>query len=130
MVENKKVGKIDRFIWIGILVVAGILCFLYYWNREDGEVIQVRVNGAVQAEYALNEEGTYEIKGTDGGKNLLEIKDGKARIREADCPDKLCVKQGKIHKVGDSLICLPHKVVVEVIRKEKKVPEDLDAVAK
>jgi hypothetical protein len=45
---------------------------------------------------------------------VINISDGYARIAEADCPDKLCVKDGMISKPGQSLVCLPNKVVVEV----------------
>ncbi len=42
---------------------------------------------------------------------------------KADCPDKLCVKQGKISKSGESIICLPHKVVVKISAEERESDE-------
>ncbi len=36
------------------------------------------------------------------------------QILEADCPDKVCIKDGMIIKPGQSLVCLPNKVVVEI----------------
>ena len=47
--------------------------------------------------------------------NLLVIKDGKADVTEADCPDKLCVHQKAISKTNETIVCLPNKVVVQVI---------------
>ena len=41
-------------------------------------------------------------------------KEGKAYMSGADCPDKLCVKQKAISKKGESIVCLPHKLVVQV----------------
>lgn len=52
------------------------------------------------ATYRLDEEIDTWIDGYQGGQNHLVIQDGCARIEEADCPDKLCVKQGTVSKVG------------------------------
>ena len=46
--------------------------------------------------------------------NTLVINGGKASIVSADCPDKLCVHQQEISKAGESIICLPHKLVVRI----------------
>ena len=54
---------------------------------------------------------------------MLVIKDGKADITEADCPDKLCVHQAPISREGEALVCLPHRVVVTV-RGEGKAAYD------
>jgi hypothetical protein len=49
--------------------------------------------------------------------NTLVIEGGRARIEAADCPDKLCVKQRAISKAGESIICLPHKLVIRISRE-------------
>ena len=54
------------------------------------------------------------IHGLEGGINRLIIENGRAWIAEADCPDGLCVKQGMISQKGQSVICLPHKLVVVI----------------
>ena len=61
-----------------------------------------------------HEEVDTWIDGYQGGKNHLVIHDGCARIEEADCPDKLCVKQGTVSESGESVVCLPNRVVVAV----------------
>ena len=57
--------------------------------------------------------------------NLLMISDGTAFVSDADCPDKLCVKQRAISRNGESIICLPHKLVIRIVAKEES---RLDAV--
>lgn len=64
----------------------------------------------------FSEEQTIEI---NGGTNILQIKEGKADMTEADCPDKLCVHQKAVSKNGESIICLPNKVVIEVKSSEQ-----------
>ena len=48
------------------------------------------------------------------GSNVLQIKNGKADMVSADCPDQLCVNQKAISKNKESIICLPNKIIVEV----------------
>ena len=58
-------------------------------------------------------EETIELK-TDLGTNIIKIKDNKIGIIEADCPDKVCMNPEHIEKPGQSLVCLPHKVMIEI----------------
>ena len=48
-------------------------------------------------------------------------------MEEADCPDRLCVRQGAVSRVGESIICLPHELVVTVEGEE--MDGGLDGVA-
>jgi hypothetical protein len=59
------------------------------------------------------------------GKNIIEIKNGEVRIIDADCPDKMCVKAYAISKLGQSLICLPHKLVVRIIGEGKQETDEV-----
>ena len=47
--------------------------------------------------------------------NLLVIRDGKAMVQEASCPDGICVRHRPISKVGETIVCLPHQLVVKVV---------------
>ena len=56
-----------------------------------------------------------QIKNAEGTvTNTLVIENGKADMISADCPDKLCVNQHAISSNGETIVCLPNKVVVEV----------------
>lgn len=118
--------KADMVLVAVVILAAAISLFLGQFLKREGTFATVSVDGSVVAEYALDEDGTYAIKGADGGVNILVIEDGKAFLSEADCPDKLCVKQGSISKVGGSIICLPHKVVIEITGEGEKI--QIDAV--
>ena len=76
--------------------------------------------------YALIEEQRVPFD-TKYGHNTLVIEGGKAHIEEADCPDHYCEQQGEISKTGETLVCLPHKLVAEVVAGEEA---DVDIVAK
>ena len=107
---SKKIIK--DIILIAVLLVLGISVFLIIeYGREDGTHVKVTVNGELIAEYSLNEDGEYLL---NGGTNLLIISDGKAFIKDADCPDGLCINQGKISRSGERIVCLPNRVMIEV----------------
>ena len=101
----------DLAVILGLLLLAGILYLLLNVNRPEGGVAVVRVNGVVTERHPLNADGTFPL---NGGSNILVIRDGQAWLSEADCPDKLCVKQGRIHYSGQVITCLPNRLTVTV----------------
>lgn len=110
-----KMLKKDDMILIGVLLagVAVILCALLLANR-NGEYAVVSVDGVEVASFPLNSDTVYEIEGYNGGHNTLIIKDGKAHLEDSSCPDHLCEHMGRIDREGQSIICLPNRVVVEI----------------
>lgn len=104
----------DVPLLLGLLAVGGIIGACLLLTGRSGGAVQVRVAGAVVGTYPLDSERTVAIDGV-GGTNLLVIADGSASVTEADCPDALCVNMGQIHRAGQSIVCLPHQVVVEVL---------------
>ncbi|MBR1771349.1 MAG: NusG domain II-containing protein [Lachnospiraceae bacterium] len=96
-----------------VLVGIGLLCGIFY-QATPPKAVEVRVDGAVRARYPLDVSCDVVIDGV-GGTNRLRIEGGAAWIEEASCPDKLCVHMGRISRVGQSVICLPHQVVVEIV---------------
>ena len=104
------------FILIGIiLVLIAATCLTVFLTKEEGARVIVRVDGQQVAAYSLLEDGEYSL---NGGTNILCIRDGKAYLTEADCPDHLCVKQGKVDQTGETITCLPNRLTVTVYGAE------------
>lgn len=95
--------------------------------QEKGDFVTVTQDGEVIGQYSLWENRTIPLD-KEHGYNLLVIENGSAKMAEADCPDKLCVKQRRISRSGESLICLPHKLIVTVDRKGQKETSGVDSV--
>ncbi|MCC8076473.1 MAG: NusG domain II-containing protein [Clostridiales bacterium] len=114
-----------------VLVGLGLTAFVLLSrmnSTSDGLTVTIRQDNEVVATLPLDEDATYAVQDEDGDTtNLVVIEDGTVHMEEADCPDQLCVKQGKIRYAGDSLICLPNRVVVEISGEDEQA---LDAVAK
>ncbi len=104
--------KARDLILIGaILLVAVVACLFLFLGKEPGAYVIVRVDGVEVGRYSLSEAGEYSL---NGGTNLLRIEGGEAYLTEADCPDHLCVKQGRVDKTGETITCLPNKLTVTV----------------
>ena len=101
-----------------VLLLAGILALaLRLPKMENGNTMKVTVDGEVYGTYSLAENQTVKIQ-TDHGTNVLVIENGSAHMEEADCPDGYCKRQGTISRVNETIVCLPHKLVVEVLETD------------
>ena len=92
----------------------------------NGVTVVAERNGEVIGSYPLDHNQRLAFTDDEGKRNVLVIQEGKAYMEEADCPDKLCVKQKAIERNGESIICLPHKLVIRIAGGEEG---EVDAVA-
>ncbi|MBQ7277741.1 MAG: NusG domain II-containing protein [Clostridia bacterium] len=102
--------------WILVLVFLGLgLCALLLVRglQQPGAWAVVLQGGEETGRYPLHRDAAISIEGPEGY-NLLVIEGGAAYISEADCPNGLCMKAGKISQGGQSLICLPHGLTVRI----------------
>ena len=104
----------DIVLIVCCLLAALVCCGLWLLLRQKGGAVIVEQYGRETARYALSEDRTVRIEG-EGGYNLLVIENGEAWLSEADCPNLLCVKTGKIRYAGQSIVCLPHKLAVRIV---------------
>ena len=113
---SSKQKRRNELVLVLVLLAVILIGFLVVrlQRQKDAFIVDVSVDGTTIATYRLNDELDTWINGYQGGKNHLVIHDGCARIEEADCPDKLCVKQGTVSQSGESLVCLPNRVVVAI----------------
>ena len=124
-IKNRKVK--NDIIFIGAIVFLCVFVGLaFYFFRADGDSVSVNVNGEFYGEFALNEDRTLEIV-SDGGYNILVIKDGRAHVESASCPDGICAAHRPISRDGESIVCLPNKVVITVNADSDDVTPDIIA---
>ena len=128
--DNKNIFKSRKKEIIAVLILILIAVILFVCVRvfveDKGKYVKVYVNEKLTKTFDLEIDQEYFIE-TKRGYNLLVIKNGKARVLDADCPDKICVDKGAISKNDESIICLPHNVVVTIDSNEEKA---VDAEAK
>ena len=109
--------KKGDIIVIFTLIVVFCLSFIYISNSfitTGDKYISVQVNGEEIKQITFgNEKKVYPIR-TSFGLNILEVDNESVRVIEASCPDKLDVKFGKINKVGQAIICMPNRLVIQI----------------
>lgn len=118
LAESGKRRKIiaDLILIFCVVLVALSVFLITFLKSEDGVFVSVRIGDGESVMYSLSEDGEYKLL---GGKNILVIKDGKAYMSHADCPDKTCVRTGAISKTGEQIICLPNRVYISIIGAEE-----------
>ena len=106
-------AKNDIILILALLaIVAAVGAFVLLF-RSEGEAVVVSVDGVQYGEYSLFEDRSVEIRIGDN-LNYLIIKEGKAYMEQASCPDGICVSHRPVSREGESIVCLPNKVVVTV----------------
>lgn len=113
MMEKRKT-KNDIILIVVVLLVAAVLLAVYAFTAKDGQYVVVTISGEEVSRYSLSENIKTDILSDGEAKNTLVIENGEAYVTYANCPDKICVSHRKISHDGESIICLPHKLVVSV----------------
>ena len=114
-------------IAVGLLSAVVALCaVVLLMPKEKGVIARVTQDGKVLYEIQLNEVSgpqPYHVNG-ESGYNTVLVQQGHVRMMEASCPDQVCVNQGWISDNALPIVCLPNKVIIEIIGGEG----DLDVI--
>ncbi len=126
--SNKKKIRNDIILAALILVIAAAGIFLLNYFKTEGAYAVVKIDGVETERYSLSQ--NIEVKISTGENdelsNTLIIENKKAYIKDANCPDKICEGHNPISFKGETIVCLPHKVVIEIVSDD--TTDDLDAV--
>lgn len=137
--------KIKEFIkssrlkpWDGIIVLLLILSsfipvIVFALQQQNTPTVEkqavLRVNGKEIRSFDLyegQETYTFNYEDPDGEYNLIEISGDRIRIKEADCGDQVCVRRGWATNNGETIVCLPHKLVIEIQASDGSDIGDID----
>ncbi len=125
--NSKTFVRNDIILIVGILLVAALGLIYLFVFRAEGNTVKVTVDGKTYGVYSLSKDITEDIYTGENGEhhNRLVIKDGKAFMESATCPDGICVAHKAIFRNGESIVCLPHSVVITVITSESTNDPDI-----
>lgn len=111
--------KLD-FVIIGILMLLSflpeILLGASIGRNFTNTYAEITVDGKLYKTIHLSEhigEEIIEIK-TDRGINIIKVSDNQIGIIDADCSDQICMNPEHIQKAGESLVCLPNRVMIAI----------------
>lgn len=117
--------------WIYIITVIFVISlgftFYLYHRKPKSNTVEILQDGIVIKEINLSDTKKpyrFTVNSPNKGSNTIEVKSGKIRILEADCPDQICVKSGWLSESTGPIVCLPHKLVIQYAEET-----DIDSVA-
>ena len=126
MNQVKRKRRNDGIFIAVLLVLVSLGGAAFYFLRAPGDTVTVTVDKKLYGTYSLDTDTTVEIRTADNetAYNRLVIRDGKAYVEEANCPDGICAAHKPISREGESIVCLPHRVVITVqTAREEKEPD-------
>ena len=128
---KKLVKPLD--VVIIVLLLAGSFIPYILFNRQNFSTDQdstivavVSINGKEVKQMELShktEHKEFTFYPADGQYNIIEIDGMKIRNKEDNSPDQIAVKTGWISKPGETSICLPHKLIIEI----KAINSEIDS---
>ena len=121
---NRKNRNDVLFIAVLLLIVT-LAGAAFFFLRGEGDSVTVSVDGKHYGTYPLHADLTLSIRTGEEGdqENLLVIRDGKALVESATCPDGICAAHKPISREGESIVCLPHRVVITVHTTDGEEPD-------
>ena len=121
---NRKNRNDVLFIAVLLLIVV-LAGAAFFFLRREGDSVTVSVDGKHYGTYPLRTDLTLSIRTGEEGdqENFLVIRDGKALVESATCPDGICAAHKPISREGESIVCLPHRVVITVHTTDGEEPD-------
>ena len=112
------IKKAEIILLIVILAVGIPMSVLSLTAGTGGDKVKISADGQVYGIYPLDEDGEIEVT-EDGHTNHITIKDGQVSMSYSTCRNQVCVNTGAISHTKDAIVCLPNRVVVEIISSGK-----------
>jgi len=123
--------KMDFIIIVCLLAVALISIFALEKYRDmpvDSRLVEIKVDGSLYQSFEWTEGLVKEILiDTEFGINKIVVDKDGLYMEYANCPDQVCVNDGIIDDPGEILVCLPHRLVVEI--KGKRDGDGVDGLS-
>lgn len=100
----------DIIITVVLFLLAAVTGIVISALSPEPQYVVITTDGTKIAHLPLDTDCVYHI----GKTNTIEISGGQVRMTEADCPDKVCIHTGKISQSGQTIVCLPNKIVISI----------------
>ena len=109
-----------------LLVAGGAYLFISPADNQTAGQIHISVDGKPYGSYSLKEDRTITVK-TAHGSNTVQIRKQQVFMLQADCPNQVCLKESPVSKAGQTLVCVPHKLLITT---SSSAASTIDAVAR
>lgn len=107
------IKKADIILAAALIVIGLAMSWFFSFGQTTGSELVITRAGKVFGTYPLSEDRTIEVK-QDSHINKITIKNGQVSMSFSDCHGQDCVQQHTISQTGESIVCLPNKVMLEI----------------
>lgn len=105
--------KNDIILISSFCIIAIIIFVILYATKSKGETAYITINGKEYKRISTSEDNELRIE-TEYGYNTVVVKSGEVYVESADCDNHSCMHQGKIKNSGETIVCLPHKLIITI----------------
>ncbi|MBQ8743137.1 MAG: NusG domain II-containing protein [Clostridia bacterium] len=129
--SKKRIIRNDIIIILIPLVIAALLLVLFQTFSKKGSLVLIEQDGKEIGRYELSKDLHIPIKGSNGQTLLiLNIENESAFVSDSKCTDATCERTGRISRIGESIVCLPSRVMIKIVGDSSENRPNLpDAVA-
>ena len=119
------IRKADIVLFLCLVFLGFLSIFVVRQISGKGDSVEITVNGSLYGVYPLSVDRTLEVS-TEFGNNVVVISENSVQVTESDCPNHDCEGFGKIRTSGQTIICIPNRLVVAIVAADGE--NELDAV--
>lgn len=112
--KEKIINKADIILGLSIILICAVFLLVRKIIKKPGYTVKITVAGEVVMEVPLSEDAEYIISKSEEKYNIVKVSDGEVMVTDANCRDHICMNYEDVDSVGETIICLPHKMVIEV----------------
>lgn len=133
--KKKEFRKRDLVLLLTILVLA-ITLLLFSGTAPKGNAtnqVKIYQDGVLVATGYLGQKETIIVRGENGEENEIAFTNDGFYMVHSNCKNQNCIEQGKVtignfgtRALGQRIICLPNRVIVELVLTDEQIPQDID----
>lgn len=122
-----KRGDIKIIIMVVLLTIASYLTVFFIGTSSDERILRITQDQVIIHEVILSDdyEQVFEIKYKDEY-NKVFVRDNQVWVEIASCHNQVCVRQKPISRIGETIVCIPHKLIIEIIGERQDVDVIVD----
>ena len=109
--DIRRFGKKDIILIAVIIAASVIVAFIAFTTSHEGSTVVITVSGEEYGRYPIDTDRVITVD-TGSGINEITINNGEAYVSYADCPQGICAHHKPVSRSGESIICVPHEVVI------------------
>ena len=116
--ENNTIKYDFILLFVFVLIAVILILIMKGTDKTKGDYVLITLDGKEYARVPLLEDTVLNIV-SDKGTNTVVVSDKEVYVESADCPDQICVDHARIRYKDETIVCLPHRLIITIISEEE-----------